>query len=190
MRERITLVAAEDSAQPSEQFCPRLVGAPQRRPDIALAGGIDRVRTVLRLLRRGTGTPKVVYALSAQDGELPAELLGCEEFSFNRHYRGSWEPPAPPGVVQYTIYERWESVGRFRRQQWGSPHLTAFQNQVLELLDRRQQAFAVELRTDFDNAWGTFGFALRTPVGRAFRALRGHVGGGGGTELNRHGASR
>jgi len=61
--------------------------------------------------------------------------IGCEEFSFNKHVRGSWEAPTPPGIVQYTIYERWESVGRFRRQQWESPHLTAFQTQVIELVE-------------------------------------------------------
>jgi quinol monooxygenase YgiN len=56
------------------------------------------------------------------------EQSGLDWFSYDKY-----RPDAPggaPGMFQptYVIIERWRTVREFRKNQWGSPHLTAFQH--------------------------------------------------------------
>lgn len=60
------------------------------------------------------------------------KLPGMRAFGFHKHRKFRGEQTAP-GVVEYLIYEDWNSVASFRPQ-WNSSHLIDFQNSVFALV--------------------------------------------------------
>jgi quinol monooxygenase YgiN len=64
--------------------------------------------------------------------EATRRLPGCNVFAYHEH-RPWNDGQRQPGVVQYLIYEDWESVGQFRAQ-WDSDHLKHFQYNVGDLV--------------------------------------------------------
>lgn len=86
--------------------------------------------------------------------EATRKLPGCNVFAYHEHK--PWhDGQQQPGVVQYLIYEDWETV-EFFRAQWDSGHLKQFQRTVGDLVVTLPDL-------NFYYGWSDFGAAGRVP---------------------------
>ncbi|HUG70824.1 MAG TPA: DUF1566 domain-containing protein [Pirellulaceae bacterium] len=64
------------------------------------------------------------------------QQAGLDWYSYDKHRPDALPPEdSPPHQPMYGIIERWRSVREFEKNQWGSPHLTAFQSKVFDWIE-------------------------------------------------------